>query len=106
MALHIRASAAVPHPIREFRWHHTRQWRFDFAWPQLRLALEVEGGTWMPKGRHTTGAGFEADCEKYNAAAISGWRVLRVTGGMVRSGHALTILERALTRIVRDGGQP
>lgn len=84
MALHI-----VPRPIQEFRWHHTRRWRFDFAWPELRLALEVEGGIWMEKGRRTTGSGFDADCGKYDQALIAGWRVLRATGGMVKNGQAL-----------------
>jgi len=39
------------------------------------LAVEVDGGTWTG-GRHTRGAGFEADCEKLNAAVIAGFRVL------------------------------
>jgi very-short-patch-repair endonuclease len=66
-----------------------RRWRFDFAWPALRLAVGVEGGTWTA-GRHSRGAGYEADCEKYAAALIDGWRVLRVTTGQVRSGAAIS----------------
>jgi hypothetical protein len=42
------------------------------------VALEVEGGAWSG-GRHTRGAGFLGDMEKYNAAAILGWCVLRCT---------------------------
>jgi len=76
----------------EFRFHPTRRWRFDFCWPALKIAVEVEGGTWQ-KSRHTTGRGFEADCEKYNAGAILGWFVLRVTGDMVNSGVALQTVE-------------
>jgi len=59
------------------------------------LAVEVDGGTWTG-GRHTRGAGFEADCEKLNAAVIAGFRVLRFTGAMVRSGAALATIETAL----------
>jgi very-short-patch-repair endonuclease len=71
----------------EHMFHPERRWRFDFAWPSLKVAVEVEGGTWSG-GRHTRGAGFEADAEKYNAAAELGWVVLRYTGGMIRKRPA------------------
>jgi hypothetical protein len=74
-----------------------RRWRFDLAWPARMLAVEIEGGIWTG-GRHTRGKGFEADCEKYNAAVLGGWRVLRVTGGMIRSGKALSIVREAFDR--------
>lgn len=74
---------------------HKRDWRFDFAWPDLRIAAEVEGGSWAG-GRHTRGRGFEEDCEKYNAAAEAGWRVFRFTGAMVEDGRAREVLERVL----------
>ena len=80
---------------RELRFHPPRRWRFDFAIPDLKIAIECEGGTWT-NGRHTRGAGFERDCEKYNQAAIDGWRVLRFTGRMIRSGEALQVIERAV----------
>jgi very-short-patch-repair endonuclease len=68
--------SGVPIPEKEHRFHPTRRWRFDLAWPAHRVALEVEGGVWTG-GRHTSGAGFVKDMEKYNAAAGDGWRVLR-----------------------------
>ena len=81
----------------EWRFHSSRRWRFDFAFPHMipRLAIEVEGGTWA-KSRHTTGRGFEKDLEKYNAAALLGWRVLRFTGDMVRDGRAIDVIVEAL----------
>jgi very-short-patch-repair endonuclease len=60
----------------EYRFDDERRWRFDFAWPEKRVALEVEGGAWVG-GRHNRAAGFQADAEKYNAAAAAGWRVFR-----------------------------
>ena len=72
-----------PLPECEYRFHGKRRWRFDFAWPRALVAVEVEGGTWQ-RGRHTRGAGYRGDCEKYNAAAVNGWRVLRFTAGMLR----------------------
>ena len=62
----------------EYRFHPTRRWRFDYACKALRLAIEVEGGVWT-KGRHTRGCGFVGDMEKYNTAAVLGWRILRYT---------------------------
>lgn len=89
------AAAKLPKPVPEYLFHQTRKWRFDFCWPELKLALEVEGGNWK-QGRHTRGSGFEEDCEKYCEAAIAGYRLLRATGGQVRSGQALKWLERAI----------
>ena len=93
LALHIRA-VGLPEPEREVRFHPTRKWRFDFSWVDLRLACEVDGGTWT-RGRHTRGFGYRLDCEKMNEAVILGWRVLRFTGGMVQDGTAITTIERA-----------
>jgi len=94
MEIHIRA-AKLPPPVREFRFHPTRKWRFDFAWPDCRIALEIDGATWTG-GRHTRGAGFEADAEKLNEAAMLGWRVFRATRTMVKNGYALRLLESVL----------
>ncbi|BDR13156.1 endonuclease domain-containing protein [Vibrio sp. STUT-A11] len=83
-------------PEKEYRFHETRRWRFDFAYPEQQLAVEVEGGTWAG-GRHTRGSGYEKDCEKYNEAALRGWSVLRFTGSMIKSGKAVETLKEALS---------
>jgi very-short-patch-repair endonuclease len=90
LALQI-AAAGLPAPEREHRFHPTRRWRFDFAWPDRLVAVEVEGGIWRG-GRHTRGTGYCRDVEKYNAAALAGWTVLRVTPEMVRSGEAVRMV--------------
>lgn len=82
---------AVP----EYRFHGTRKWRFDLAWPDYKVAFEREGGTFTG-GRHTRGASYARDCEKYNAAASAGWCVIRATADMLRSGLALAQLLEAL----------
>jgi len=86
--------------IRELQFDAARRWRFDFAWPDARVAVEVEGGTWSD-GRHNRGDGFERDCEKYAEAAIAGWQVLRVTTAMVDDGRAVTLLGRLLWAATR-----
>ena len=86
-----------PLPIREYVFHPDRKWRFDFAWPHKKVALEVEGGIYggkktSGKSRHTTIGGFEKDCLKYAAAAQLGWRVYRFSSGR-RSGGRYGVLQ-------------
>jgi very-short-patch-repair endonuclease len=82
-------------PVREYRFMPPRRFRFDFAFPDSKVALELEGGTWIG-GRHNRGQGYENDCEKYSEAAIRGWKVIRATGRMVKDGTAIELLKRAL----------
>lgn len=79
----------------EYTFAPPRRWRFDFCWPDARLAVEIEGGVWA-QGRHTRGSGFVADLAKYNAAVLAGYRVLRVTPAMVDDGSALALVVQAL----------
>ena len=65
-----------PDAVAEFKFHPTREWSADFAIPSRLLIIEIDGGIFSG-GRHTRGAGFLADCEKLNAAAMLGYRVLR-----------------------------
>lgn len=81
-AFHCRVEKLTPK--RELVFHHTRKWRFDFAFPEQMIAIEIEG-----RGRHQSFGGFDKDCEKYNAAAKQGWRVLRYTPAMVMRGDAI-----------------
>lgn len=90
----VRATS-LPEPVQEVRFDPVRKWRFDFAWPAHKVAVEVEGGGYV-NGRHNRGGGFEADCEKYNAAALLGWIVLRVTPRQVDDGRALRWIEQAV----------
>jgi very-short-patch-repair endonuclease len=68
--------------VSEHRFHQVRKWRIDFAHTETKTGIEVEGGHWSG-GRHTRGAGFEADCEKYNTALLMGWTIYRLTGKML-----------------------
>lgn len=83
-------------PVEQFQFHPTRNWRFDFAWPDAKVAVELEGGTWSRrKMAHNTGAGIQRDIEKYNAAVVEGWRVFRYTTKDLESRPALVIQEVA-----------
>lgn len=69
--------------VREHRFAPPRRWRFDLAWPNLKIAVEVEGGR-SGRSRHKSDDGYDADMEKYNQAQMLGWVVLRVSGGQLR----------------------
>jgi len=87
----------LPEPEEEYTFHPERGWRFDLAWPALRVAVEVEGGLYLPGGgRHNRGKGYENDCEKYSEASILGWVLVRVTYKMIRHGKALALIEKAV----------
>lgn len=87
--------AGLPEPEREYRFAPPRRYRADFAYPDKMLLIEVEGGVWT-QGRHSRGAGFTEDAKKYNLAATIGFRVLRFTGEMIKSGLALRTIEEVL----------
>lgn len=64
-------SINMPMPVREFRFHLERRWRLDFAWPDIMVGAEVDGGRYKyAGGRHSS----SADYEKRNALTILGWR--------------------------------
>ena len=102
----------LPEPVREYRFaaEHValgcgikkrladaglKDWRFDFAWPPLMLAVEVEGGGWTG-GRHTRGKGFEEDLRKYDKAMNLGWNIYRCSGDMVKEGVAVNTIEKLI----------
>lgn len=80
-------------PVQEYRFAPPRRWRFDYAWPSRKVAIEVEGGVWIA-GRHTRGKGYIRDLEKYNEAALLGWTVLRYTPAQMRDLLYLRDLQR------------
>lgn len=87
--------AGLPVPVPEYRFHPPRRWRFDFAWPDRWLALEVQGGLFVT-GRHSRGAALLKEHEKLNTAALDGWRILFCTPKQIENGEVVSVIERAL----------
>ncbi|OPY11347.1 MAG: hypothetical protein A4E67_00245 [Syntrophaceae bacterium PtaB.Bin038] len=83
----------IPLPVKEFRFAPPRRWRIDYAWPDHKLAVEIEGGAWIG-GRHVRGSGFMNDMAKYNELTLMGWSLLRFTPRQVRNGEAVATLLR------------
>jgi very-short-patch-repair endonuclease len=63
----------------EYKFNPERNWRFDFAIPSLKIAVEFEGGIFTPGTSHNSPKTFTKDSNKYNSASILGWKVLRFT---------------------------
>lgn len=119
--MHLKA-LRLPEPTVEHRFHPKRKWRFDYAWPDLKVAVEKEGGAYArvvvcnhcgqkvgrtlksgkyvyvrEGGRHNTGKGLENDMEKYNNAVLLGWRLFRFTPQQMDDGDAALFLEKVFS---------
>ncbi|MFV5466179.1 DUF559 domain-containing protein [Acinetobacter towneri] len=78
--------------VQEFKFHTSRKWRADFHIKNTKLLIEIEGGIWSG-GRHTRGKGYIGDMEKYNAATMMEFQVLRFSTDQVTSGFAIKQIE-------------
>ncbi len=78
----------------EYRFHPVRRWRADYCINPVtdKIIVEVEGGAWT-RGRHTRGAGFIDDMDKYNEATRLGYRVIRVTPDDLLSAKTLDLIK-------------
>jgi very-short-patch-repair endonuclease len=76
---HLAARGIVP-PVREWRFAEPAAgWLFDLAWPEARVAVEIDGGFFAKGGsRHGMGEGAREDLAKRNAALLLGWRLIHV----------------------------
>lgn len=74
-------------PVGEYEFARVigRKFRFDLAWTQYRIGVEVDGGGWLPHGgRH----GGDGDREKLNIAASLRWLVFRFSPAMLERNPA------------------
>lgn len=85
----------IPAYETEYRFHPTRKWRFDYAWPAQMVALEIDGASGA-FGRHSRPGGMRGDNEKINTATAMGWRVLRVLRGEETRLFTLSLLRDCL----------
>ena len=89
--------------VREFRFDKTRRWRADFASESARVLIEVEGGVWRG-GRHTNPLGFINDAEKYLAATLQGWSVIRLVGDQLNPATLRQVVDYVRERDRLFGG--
>jgi very-short-patch-repair endonuclease len=79
--------------MREYRFHRTRLWRFDFALPEIRVAIEVEGH------KSHRGSRFSSDAHKYNTAQMAGWTVIRLSYDMIERQHVGPVIDYCQRRM-------
>lgn len=91
----ILQSHKIEIPEHEFKFHAKRRWRFDYCWVSKKIALEVEGGIWI-NGRHNRGSGFIKDMEKYNNAALLGYRIIKCTPTSLVSIENIELIKNIL----------
>jgi hypothetical protein len=99
MAFHIRA-AGLPAPVREHQFIPGRKFKLDFAWIDLKVGIECQGGIWgNSKSKtlgHNSGAGITRDAVKNNLGILAGWQVLLVTKEHINSGEALKWIQQLI----------
>lgn len=88
-------ACGLPEPEPEFQAIPGRRYRWDYAWPDKKVLVEVQGGIWV-KGGHSTGTGISRDAEKNNLAVLAGYKPLIVTAEHIKSGKALAWIKSAL----------
>lgn len=96
--------SGLPMPVPEYRFHPVRKFRLDYAWPESRVGLEVDGGVWVG-GAHGRGTGIVRDQEKTNLAAGLGWRILRCTPSKLTHTDTLAYITDALKWRTTEAGQ-
>ncbi len=92
--------AGVPAPVGEVKFaldaDDPRKFALDYAWPEAKLGVEVEGGVWSG-GSHGRGSGILRDMEKQNIAVVLGWRILRFTPSHLVYPDTVALIQRALS---------
>ena len=80
--------------VTEHKFHPDRNWRFDYAIPEHKIAIEQEGGIWMKgKGAHSRPSGILRDMEKYTQANILGWIIIRRTPQQLTEQQTLNLIK-------------
>lgn len=88
-------AVGLPVPEREYHFSDTRRWRLDFAYPERKIGIEVQGGIYS-RGAHSRGSGLERDYEKINTAQLMGYKVFQFSRKMIEDGMAVDTIIKAL----------
>jgi len=99
VAFDLKALGLLDQCEQQYKFHPTRKWLIDFAFPLRRVALEVNGGTYLQgkaRGAHSRGSRQRKDYEKWSCLSLMGWIVLLVDSADVRSGVHIDLVLKAL----------
>ena len=88
----------VGHMVEEHQFNERRKFRFDFAWPEVKLGVEIDGFGYG----HQAQQQMAADNEKANSAVLLGWRVLRFNtrqlGSKLGVAEAVALVDMVISR--------
>ena len=99
LKLHLRSSDLIK--SLDLKWIHRhkfmvdRKFEFDFAFPTIKLAIEVQGGIWIVGG-HTKGVGIKQDHDKNQNACALGWQMLYCCPDDIKKGIAISFIEKTI----------
>lgn len=79
----------------EHRFHPVRRWRFDYAFPDLMIAVEYDGLMFRSVG-HTSLGAIMSDMERTNQAQLLGWTIYRANAKTVANKEFFAVIEEAL----------
>ncbi len=79
---------------RQFKSNEDRDWRWDFADPNIKLVIDIDGGEWKYPSGHTTGTGINKDRHKDWGAFLNGYKPMRFTGSMVKDKTAIEYVKK------------
>lgn len=83
--------------VKELRFHPTRRWRFDYAIPEYKIAIECDGGVWMKGGgAHSRPQNILRDMEKLTQASLLGWTVIRRTPEQLKTIETLEMIKQVV----------
>lgn len=88
--LELQLKAAKIQVVSQHRPVQERKWTLDFAIPERKFGIEVQGGV------HRIRDKFTRDIEKRAELRLAGWTVVEVDGESIRDGRALGWIERFL----------
>jgi very-short-patch-repair endonuclease len=89
----------IPQPQRQYCFH---KFEFDFAWPQIKVCVEIDGGTYMSVGGHARGGQYMRDCIKNNLAQFEGWIVLRADSVMVGKPEFAKLVKAVIIKRINE----
>lgn len=92
--LELCAAAKLPMPAREVLIIPGRDFRFDYAWPLVKVAVEQQGFR-----DHSTRKGLQRDYEKLNLAQAAGWKVFQFTPKQLASIDTIEWLRVQLAKV-------
>ena len=73
----------LPSPQKEYRPGTAKKFRLDYAWTDVKIAVELNGATWSQKRMgHSSGKGIQRDYVKLNYCQILGWLVIQFDSSM------------------------